>query len=130
MSRPGSWKEIEQFGRYEATGTLDAELELPEGAVLISSVALYATEKVEVELLGPDGPVALTRERSSGDPDHANLTRLVSGTVTTPGLHRLRVSGIPGPGQELIMVGREVRVGDMLRRSIPGLGMLRRRRGG
>jgi hypothetical protein len=32
MPRPGSWKEVEQFGRFEAIGALDEELGSPAQA--------------------------------------------------------------------------------------------------
>ena len=140
MPRPGSWKGFEQFGRFEASETLDDVLELPEGEVLISSVGLSAPDRVAVELVGPDGTVALRRERSNLSPDHESLMRIVSGMVATPGLHRLRVRGLTervrhrgwpvGPGAPepwLILVGRAVTASEMVSRSIPGLGLLRRR---
>jgi hypothetical protein len=73
MSRPGSWKEFERFGRFEATETLDEELDLPEGEVLISVVGLGTPERVQVELAGPDGPVALERATSTLQPRSCEL---------------------------------------------------------
>ena len=113
---PGTWRNLEKFGRFEGAGEVRAELDLPEGDVVISIEELRDHQGLELELVGPSGePLGL--ERHSRDPDNSagahNLYRMASAAVSDSGLHQLRVTA-PDSEQPLwIVVGGEAGVTDV-----------------
>ena len=107
--RSGSLGHSERFGRFESEGDLDAELDLPAGEVRVSVVNFASTDGLEVDLVGPAGPVALRRlpETAPSHDSRYSLHPIVTGEVTTPGRHRVRVRGFPTPDARTIAIGRD-----------------------
>jgi hypothetical protein len=122
----GHWRNLEQHGRFSGMGEAEAQLELPQGKIVISNEEIREIEGFEIELTGPDGePVAL--ERFPNNPDHTdmgmhNLFRMAEAEVKTPGIHHVRVKGTE-PGQELvIVVGEELSAKDAMLGGLTGRG--------
>jgi hypothetical protein len=85
---PETWRNLEEFGRFDGVGEVRAEFDLPKGGVVISAEELR---------------------------DVHNLYRIASAELSDPGLHQLRVSA-QDPKQTLwILVGREMGATDFLR---------------
>ena len=114
---PGTWRNLEQFGRFDGTGEVRADLDLPTGEIVVSTEELRDVDGLEVELTGPSGQ-SLEIKRLKRDPDNSagahNLYRMATAEVPEAGVHQLRVAA-PDPQQPLwILVGREAGTKDIL----------------
>jgi len=136
-TKPGMWGDLEEFGRFEGTGELSAELELPESHVAISVEDYKQVEDLELTVTGPGGTEPELKRYTSRDfgPRDAvhQLYRIRSGKLHDAGLYHLSVTA-PAPDQHLmIMVGRETTVGgevqDMAKEMVPGRKLWKRLRG-
>jgi hypothetical protein len=138
-TKPGMWGQREEFGRFEGTGEVTAELELPEAHVAVSIEEHIQVEDLGLELTGPGASPLKLERYSASDFDTSDsavhrLFRIASGEVPDAGLHHLRVKA-PSPDQPLlIMVGREMTVRgelkDMADEMIPGRKLWKRLKGG
>jgi hypothetical protein len=63
-TKRGTWRQLEEFGRFEGTGEVSAELELPETQVAVSVEGYLEVENLEFKLTGPGG-TALQLKRYS-----------------------------------------------------------------
>jgi hypothetical protein len=106
---PGFWREAERYGRFEGTGEVIAEVELPEGPLAISAEEYLMVQELQFELTGPNGDaIAVNRRAESAYDDSTalkNLRRIATTKVTDPGLHRIRVKAPNSEEPLLITVG-------------------------
>ena len=137
-TKPGNWRQLERYGRFEGTGEVVADIELPAGRISVGAEDFFEVERFELELTGPDGqPVEIRRwsandvKRSVGAVHH--FVPIATGEVRFPGLHRLRVRAETAEQPLLILVGEGLAAGPMIRELardiIPGRKLWRRLRG-
>jgi hypothetical protein len=131
---PGSWGDLEKFGRFEGTGEVNAELTLPEGPLAVSIEDYLTVQDLEARLTGPSGELELTHHSESPNDDDSkalkNLRRVVSTRIDAAGLHQLVVRAPNSEEPLLIMVGEDLTpggaLGDMARDMIPGAKLWKR----
>ena len=133
----GMWGDAERFGRFEGTGEVVAEFELPECDLAIGAEDYRPVEELELELTGPDGAAVELKRHVTPEYDDTqalrSLEQIASGRIHRPGLHRLRVRA-PHPERVLlVMVGEALtatgELGDMAKEMIPGAKLWKRLRG-
>jgi hypothetical protein len=108
---PGSWGDLEQFGRFEGTGEVNTELTLPAGPVAVSIEDYLTVGDLEAELTGSSGEQLEVKHYSDApdDDEHKalkNVRRVLSAEIDSPGLYRLAVSSPDSAAPLLILVGR------------------------
>jgi hypothetical protein len=133
-TKPGTWRNMERFGRFQGTGEVTGDLELPPGEFAVSVEGHRRVSELDVELTGPDGePVQLERhrEQTAGGRDAVhNLHRVAKGELDGGGVCRLRLQGPDREEELIVVVGRETGAGEAMRDFVPGAKLLRRLRGG
>jgi hypothetical protein len=136
-SEPGSWGEAEKFGRFQGTGEVSAEIQLPGGPLAVSAEDYPYVENLELELTGPSGgPIEVKRYSKPpyGSRDALrNLHRIATAKIVDPGHHQLRVKAPDAEESLLITVGEDLTPGGALKdfagRMIPGARLWKRLRG-
>jgi hypothetical protein len=90
FSSAGIWGDMEKFGRFEGTGEVEGELELPECHIAISAEEHEEVENFEFQLTGPDGQPVGVRRWAAKNFDHSeglkNLYRIATTKLEAPGL--------------------------------------------
>jgi hypothetical protein len=136
-TEPGTWRDAERFGRFEGTGEVGAEVELPEGPLVVSAEDYAYVENLEFELIGPSGePLEVKRHAKPeyGSRDALkNLNRIATVKIEQPGLHQVRVKAPNAEEPLLITVGEDLTPGEALKdfgaEMIPGRKLWKRLRG-
>jgi hypothetical protein len=135
---PGTWRDMEKFGRFEGTGEVRAELTLPAGAVAVSVEDYLIVQELEAQLTGPSGEALELKHYSESPYDDdskalKNLRRVVSARIEAPGIHQLTVKAPNGGEPLLIMVGEDATPGAALKGMagdmVPGAKLWKRLRG-
>jgi hypothetical protein len=134
-TKPGMWRQLEEFGRFEGTGEVSAE---SETELAVSIEDFIDVENLGLELRGPAGTEVLLKRYSPRDFDTSDsavhrLFRIANGPVRDAGLHHLRVRAPSAELPLMIMVGREMTVrgelADTADEMIPGRRLWKRLRG-
>ena len=137
-SPAGFWKELERFGRFEGTGEVVAELDIPTGPLAVSVEDYPDVEDLAFELTGPGGDPLEVKRYAARDLDDGrglkNLDRVATLEVESPGLHHLRIKAPNDYEPLLVLVGQGLTVTGEFRRMgaemIPGAKLWKRLGGG
>jgi hypothetical protein len=107
---PGSWGDLEKFGRFEGTGEVTAELTLPAGPVAVSIEDYLTVQDLDAELTGSSGEALEVKHYSEAPDDDEqkalkNVRRVASARIDSPGLYHLTVRSPNSAAALLILVG-------------------------
>jgi len=132
---PGSWGEMEKFGRFQGPGEVSAELTLPAGPVAVSVEDYVTVQDLDAQLIGPSGDAVELKHYSESAYDDdskalKNLRQVASARIDQPGLYRLTVRAPNSEEPLLIMAGEDLTPGgalkDMASEMIPGAKLWKR----
>ena len=106
---PGSWGDLEKFGRFEGTGEVSAELTLPAGPVAVSIEDYLTVQDLDAQLTGSSGALEVKHYSEAPDDDESralkNVRRVASARIDSPGLYHLTVTSPNSAAALLILVG-------------------------
>jgi hypothetical protein len=107
---PGSWGDLEKFGRFEATGEVTAELTLPAGPVAVSIEDHLTVQDLDARLTGSSGEALEVKHYTEAPDDDEqkalkNVRRVASARIDSPGLYQLKVTSPNSAAPLLILVG-------------------------
>ena len=107
---PGSWGDLEKFGRFEGTGEVTAELTLPAGPVAVSIEDYLTVQDLDAQLTGSSGGALEVKHYSEAPDDDEskalkNVRRVASARIDSPGLYHLTVASPDSAAPLLILVG-------------------------
>lgn len=123
-TKPGWWRYDEEYGRFEGTGEVSVQVELPGGPTEVGIEDFLEVENLEFELIGPSGQPVEMKRWTSADVDATAVHQfglIATGEIRDPGLHHLRVRA-PREGQPLlVLVGEKLTVRDAISHMAAGM---------